>query len=105
MSVSSITDNGHKVVHEKKNLCLKRKKNSRLQEKENFSFCPQSQKKITTLLTDVGVKWNQALAQCMGHLNYRDFKNLLTMNLELHDEKRETCSSAKTTKTHVQKQN
>ena len=53
ISVSSIIDNGHKVVHEIKNsyLCLKSKKNSLSQEKGNFSFCPGPQRKNTALLT------------------------------------------------------
>ena len=53
ISVSNIIDNGHKVVHEKKNsyLCLKSKKKFQLQEKDNFSFCPRPQRKNTTLLT------------------------------------------------------
>ena len=41
----------------------------------------------------------------MGHLNYRDLKNSLPMDLKLHDEICETCCLAKTTKTPVPKQN
>ena len=41
----------------------------------------------------------------MGHLNYRDLKNSLPMDLKLYDGKCETCCLAKTTKTPVPKQN
>ena len=41
--------------------------------------------------------------ECLGHLNYRDLKNSLPM--DLHDEQCETCCLAKTTKTPVPNQN
>ena len=41
----------------------------------------------------------------MGHLNYRDLKNSLSMDQSLHDEKCETFCLAKTNKTPVPKQN
>ena len=41
----------------------------------------------------------------MGHLNYRDLKNSLSMDLSLHDKKCEILGLAKTTKTLVPKQN
>ena len=41
----------------------------------------------------------------MDHLNYRDLKNSLPIDLTLLDEKCETCCLAKTTKTPVLNQN
>ena len=53
ISVSSIIDNGHKVVHEKKisYLCLKRTENFPITRKGKVFFYPRPQRKNTTLLT------------------------------------------------------
>ena len=58
VSVSSIINNGHKVVNEKKNsyLCRKSKEKFLIIRKVKLSFCPRPQKKNSTLLTWVGVQ-------------------------------------------------
>ena len=56
ISVSNTTDNGHKVVHEKKNrcLCLKSKEKFSITTKGKLFLCSLPQKKNTTMLTCVG---------------------------------------------------
>ena len=58
------------------------KKNSRLQENENFSFYPPPQRKNTTLLTWVGVKWNQVVAQTHVPLELQRFEEFIAHGSE-----------------------
>ena len=108
VSVSSIIDNGHKVVHEKKNsfLCLKSIEKFPITRKGKLFFLPTTPKKKHHFANLSGASNETELwHKRMGHLNYRDLKNSLPMNLKLHDEKCEICCLAKTTKTPVPKQN
>ena len=108
ISVSSIIDNGHKVVHEKRNsyLCLKSKENFPITRKGKLFFLPTTPKeKYHFANLSGGSNETELWHKRMGHLNYRDLNNSLPMDLKLHDEKCETCCLAKTTKTPVPKQN
>ena len=108
ISVSSIIDNGHKVVHEKKNsyLCLKSKEKFPITRKGKLLFLlttPKEKHHFANL--SGGSNETELWHKRMSHLNYRDLNNSLPMDLTLHDEKCETCCLAKTTKTPVPKQN
>ena len=104
ISVSSIKDNGHKVVHEKKNsyLYLKSEAKFPITKKENF-FCQRPPQKYQFDNLSEGSKETELWHKRMSHLNYRHLKNSLPMDLKLHDEKCERCCLAKTTKTAVPK--
>ena len=108
ISVSSIIDNGHKVVHEKKNsyLCLKSKEKFPITRKGKLFFLPTTPKEKHHFANLSGGSNKAELwHKRMGHLNYRDLNKSLPMDLKLHDRKCETCCLAKTTKTPVPKQN
>ena len=108
ISVSSIIDNGHKVVHEKKNsyLCLKSREKFPITRNGKRFFQPTTPKEKHHFANlSGGSNETELWHKRMGHSNYRDLKNSLPMDLKLHDERCETCCLAKTTKTPVPKQN
>ena len=108
ISVSRIFDNGHKVVHEKKNsyLCLESKEKFPITRKGKLFFLPTTPKEKHHFANlSGGSNETELWHKRMDHLNYRDLKNSLPMDLKLHDEECEICCLVKTTKTPFPKQN
>ena len=88
ISVSIIIDNGHKVVHEKKisYLCLKSKEKFPITRKGKLFFLlttPKEKHHFANL--SGGSNETELWHKRTGHLNYRDLKNSLPMDLKLHD--------------------
>ena len=87
-------------------LCLKSKEKFPITRKRKRFFLPTNRKEKHHFANlSGGSNETKLWHKRMGHLNYRDLKNSLPMDLKLHDEKCETCYLAKTTKTPVRKQN
>ena len=108
ISVSSIVDNGHKVVHDAKNsfLCLISKEKFPIKRKGNLFFLSMTPKQGNHFANlSGGSNEAQLWYERFGRINYRDLKNSLSKNLMEVDEKCETCCLAKITKTPVPKQN
>ena len=106
--VSSIIDNGHKVVLEKNNsyLRLKSKEKFPITRKGKLFFLPTAPKENYHFANlSGGSNETELWHKRISHSNYRDLKNSLPLDPKFHDEKFETCCLAKTTKTPVPKQN
>ena len=89
ISVSSIIDNGHKVVYEREYsyLCRKSKDNFLNTRKGKLMFLPMTSKeKYHFANLSAGSNETELWHKRMGHLNYRDLKNCLPIVLKLHDE-------------------
>ena len=90
ISVSSVIDNGHKAVHEKKTVFLLeiRRKSTNNKKKKTSLLTPDP--KARSQLFYVGGQtelWHKR----MGHLKYKDLRNLLPMDFSASDEKCQTC--------------
>ena len=108
ISVSSIVDNGHKVVHEAKMsfLCLKSNEKIPITRKGKLfylSTIPKQENHFANL--SGGSNKTQLWHKRFGHVNYRDLKHSLSKDLNEVDENCETCCLAKITKTPVPKRN
>ena len=106
ISLSSIIDNEHKVVHKKTNsyLCPKSTVKFLITRKGELFFVPTTLKeKYHFANLSGGSNETELWHKRMGHLNYRDLKISLPKDLKLHDEKYKTCCLAKITKTPVPK--
>ena len=106
ISVSRVVDNGHKIVHDKKNsfLCLKSHENFPIKRKGNLFFLsmiPKQENHFANL--SGGSNEAQIWHKRFGHVNYRDLKISLSKNIGEVSEKCETCCLAKITKTSVRK--
>ena len=107
LSVSSGIDNGHKIVHQKGKslLCLKSKDTIPIERKGKLFFLqtsPQHGNHVANL--SGGPSQLDLWHERFGHLNYKDVKNSVPIELNDENPKCETCCLAKIVKTAVPKQ-
>ena len=107
VSVSSVFDKGHKIVHQKgKSLLCLTQKNDSYREKGKLFFLqttPQHGNHVANL--SGGPSQLDLWHKRFGHLNYRDLKFLVPIELKDEIAKCETCCLTKIVKTPVPKQN
>ena len=107
VSVSSVIENGHKIVHQKGKslLCLKGKNTIPIERKGKRFFLqttPQHGKHVAHV--NGGPSQLDLWHKRFGHLNYRDLKNSIPIQLKDENAKCRTCCLAKIVKTPVPKQ-
>ena len=107
VSVSSVIDSGHKIVDQKGNslVCLKTKDTIPIERKGKLFFLqttPQHGNHVANL--SGGPSQSDLWHKRSGHLNYRDLKSSVTIELKDENAKCETCCLAKIVRTPVPKQ-
>ena len=107
MSVSSVIDTGNKIVHQKgKSLhCLKSEDTIPIERKGKFFFLQTNPQHGNHVVNLSGAPSQLKLwHKRFGHLNYRDLKDSVPIELKDENVKFETCCLAKIVKTPVPKQ-
>ena len=105
ISVSSVIDNGHKVVRQKKNNFLRLKSKEKIPQTKKAKLFLRTTPKQEVHCANLTEGSNELWHKRKGHLNYKDFirKNSLPRDLKVSDEKCES-SLSKTSKSPVPKQ-
>ena len=106
VSVSSFVDNGHKIVRENGSLlCLKSKGTIPIERNGKLFFLPTSpQHGFIVANLFWGPCQSELWHKRFGHLNYRDLRTSVPIQLKDENAKCETCCLAKIVKTHVPKE-